>query len=1344
MQAQVIAQNLQQVKQAYAQVAAVAGTTGGQIAASLTTASQGATALGSSYMKLSTNAQSALGGQIALAQAISQAKSQQSQLAGSLTMTNGQLNLTSAKSQQAATALNQVAQAGVQAATAFANQGNFTAAAAAMDKARASIVSLGQSFGLSKSQATELANSLLQIPDKEVQFKLNVASAMSGLNQVKAAFDKVGTGEKKVTVTAMTEPAQAALEALGFKIKDLGNGKVEVTANTDSAKASLDGLKTVLDALKNNKAEVSISADQVPAVSAALQALGAQVTSLPNGDIKITAADGATTVVHGVKSALDGIKDKNIKIQANGVGAGIDKINEFHAGISKIPPSKESKITATGNAAEKAKEAAGTITSIPGLKDSKITASGNADQKAGDVKLKIDGIPNAKDVIVIVNISGVEQLDKLKQLNAVNNKAISVIVNVSGTEQLDKLKALNAVNNKNIQVNVSISGADQIDRLKALNTVNNKNIVVNVSVSGADQVDKLKGLNQVNNKSVVVNVSITGIDQISKLKEINNVNNKSIVVAVNISGANDIPKLKELNNIQSKSISVTATVSGAGQAQQLKSAIDGLKSKPVTITATVTGTGQVQSLMGAIAAVRSKPVTVTATVTGTGAVQALTAAISAVHSKPVTVTATVEGTGAVNALAAAINAVHDKTVTVTVNTVKTGSAAGGGLMSHDTIPGFARGGRSMTGGGGVHGLGTATSDSILARLSNGEFVIRASMVRKYGPEMLAAINNGAFASWQGQNHLAINGALRRYSTGGLVSLNDVQPGDRNNQVLLIQKALKELYPSFDYSSGPGIFGPQTTKYYSMFQRSMGFSGSGADGSPGMQSLIALMNRTSEFQLKASTATVKYIIQWGDTLTSIARKFGLTVEDLLKVNKLNDPNKIYAGRTLNIPTGWHGTLPKPPPGVISGTKPGDWNYLELPNFGTLSRKMEKAEEGKPAKEVSDVNTLMGLAGQNMDKQTKMFENITGTNSDDLVNRIGEATDMKSLASTLDAIRSGVFNAFKDSSGRTKLQDYLARGSNIEIGYQKMLENVNKSLEDAKKNLDEVNGAYKSLKQSIEQNVAQFATLTKTGKAGASTETMIRQLTKDAGTTQAFTQGLSSLQGRGLNGTTLAQIAALGPVDGLRTINSLVKGTPEQIAQINALQNQIDTAAQAAGTTAADSLYKAGQNAAQGLVDGLTQQQTAIEAAMKKIAEAMKTAILQALGIKSPSKVMMGYGVNTVQGLVKGLENEGQGIEDVVRNLVSKITSRGQDLTIGAQVRDLATDIRSRHHQWNGGTPPTGVNTNPQGGNIHIGNIHCTFAMPQGTSIDNPADAEKFAKQLVTYIMEEIRKENMKRK
>jgi LysM repeat protein len=47
-------------------------------------------------------------------------------------------------------------------------------------------------------------------------------------------------------------------------------------------------------------------------------------------------------------------------------------------------------------------------------------------------------------------------------------------------------------------------------------------------------------------------------------------------------------------------------------------------------------------------------------------------------------------------------------------------------------------------------------------------------------------------------------------------------------------------------------------------------------------------------------SVKYTIMPGDTVGGIARRFGVSVESILKANKLSASSMIYAGRTLIIP------------------------------------------------------------------------------------------------------------------------------------------------------------------------------------------------------------------------------------------------------------------------------------------------------------------------------------------------------------------------------------------------------------------------------------------------------------
>lgn len=69
-------------------------------------------------------------------------------------------------------------------------------------------------------------------------------------------------------------------------------------------------------------------------------------------------------------------------------------------------------------------------------------------------------------------------------------------------------------------------------------------------------------------------------------------------------------------------------------------------------------------------------------------------------------------------------------------------------------------------GGLISGPGTDTSDSILAALSNNEFVHRAKAVRHYGSDFMQAINNMSIP--RGLLRSVLSGGLPAFNGGGLV------------------------------------------------------------------------------------------------------------------------------------------------------------------------------------------------------------------------------------------------------------------------------------------------------------------------------------------------------------------------------------------------------------------------------------------------------------------------------------------------------------------------------------------------------------------------------------------------
>ncbi len=105
---------------------------------------------------------------------------------------------------------------------------------------------------------------------------------------------------------------------------------------------------------------------------------------------------------------------------------------------------------------------------------------------------------------------------------------------------------------------------------------------------------------------------------------------------------------------------------------------------------------------------------------------------------------TEQAIGALARVAGLLGVIHSKDVFINVNTQYTHSGvqvqpASGGYISGGKLHKFAQGG-SFPEGGYIRGPGTGTSDSIPAMISNGEFVMRAAAVKRYGVGFMHSIN----------------------------------------------------------------------------------------------------------------------------------------------------------------------------------------------------------------------------------------------------------------------------------------------------------------------------------------------------------------------------------------------------------------------------------------------------------------------------------------------------------------------------------------------------------------------------------------------------------------------------
>jgi LysM repeat protein len=78
-------------------------------------------------------------------------------------------------------------------------------------------------------------------------------------------------------------------------------------------------------------------------------------------------------------------------------------------------------------------------------------------------------------------------------------------------------------------------------------------------------------------------------------------------------------------------------------------------------------------------------------------------------------------------------------------------------------------------------------------------------------------------------------------------------------------------------------------------------------------------------------TITYTVVLGDNLYTISHKYNSTVENVLKFNNILNPKLIYPGQKIVIPL-------SPPEAIIYTVKPGDTVYSIARRFGTYVRNI----------------------------------------------------------------------------------------------------------------------------------------------------------------------------------------------------------------------------------------------------------------------------------------------------------------------------------------------------------------------------------------------------------------------
>lgn len=438
----------------------------------------------------------------------------------------------------------------------------------------------------------------------------------------------------------------------------------------------------------------------------------------------------------------------------------------------------------------------------------------------------------------------------------------------------------------------------------------------------------------------------------------------------------------------------------------------------------------------------------------------------------------------------------------------------------------------------------------------------------------------------------------------------------------------------------------------------------------------------------------YTVKSGDTLSEIAARAHTTVSVLMSLNKnIKNANRIYAGQTLVMKK------------VASNT-------------GKSSGGSSKTKTTKASTTIQDAGAVTALKNAVTLREAEAIANHKGVPyKQEVYGNLSAQGSVQELVANLVTVKSQIFDAFKGKTQDTLAKKYTDTANKL-IPLQMKLDKVTSSLETAKGALDDLKGKFDSMKESVSGAIKDFADVTKIGKYGTSATTLLTQLQKDADKAKQFSDMLTQLKAKGVSGDVIGQIADAGlSGGGMATAQTILNMTPAQLAQLNSLEKQINATADNAGATAASGMYQAGIDAAQGLVDGLASQQKAIEKQMMAIAQAMQDAIRKALGIKSPSRVMMQLANYTADGWENQLAARTPGIARTMETMVTP-------------PKALAPAVPSS----TAGT----IGNGSSGTSVHIENVNVNLT--GNFDLTNPVERRKVAKLLARDIKEEIRKDD----
>lgn len=516
-------------------------------------------------------------------------------------------------------------------------------------------------------------------------------------------------------------------------------------------------------------------------------------------------------------------------------------------------------------------------------------------------------------------------------------------------------------------------------------------------------------------------------------------------------------------------------------------------------------------------------------------------------------------------------------------------------------------GAQLADGGAVRGPGTGKSDSVIARLSNGEHVWTADEVQKAGGQ-------GAVYRMRKM----VQAGLMKFANGGAISTTTVSG------------AKKWVYRGTKYASLSAAQNAEHSyeKSHKSAERSKLSGLIGGVGTLGGPSFTV----TTRAQLDKVLAQIKH----ARDVMHKDFKDGIIGKDAVKADKKHLASLAKFAKAQLAESAVEGVL-----GKVGQVSSPAFTIGQGLGYKTVTAQITAAQK-KLDKEISE--GLPKSAAKKYQDQIDKYTKLARKELSKLRVKI-EAPDAaaikKALSGTVTGVRSAFASMLADLRQSNASAALIASVKNTENKIADKVSARNKvqsELTNARAKLATAKQAYSQERSSVKGAFTGSFDITSAGQVyndqAATGASILAAVKKAVANAKTFTSVLKKLRKNGLSASLVAQLAEAGP-SALPQAQALLSSGAGTLKAITAQYAELNTVSAGAGKFIADQTKGAGVATAQGLVNGLKSQEAKLDKAINNLTDRMIRQLKKKLKIKSPSQVTHEIGQHVADGLINGM-------------------------------------------------------------------------------------------------------------